>query len=145
MSLLMAVEALLIRRRARLAFCLRLRARGLIGILFLALTLGRHPTLPLFLLLKASHATHSDSRLHHMIRIFLNAILSCFKHPMQLSHDLLHVIHWDVHNELQIACWEQLENQISSQVIHSLATMFVQGLNVTHHLDHMRTGQVALF
>jgi hypothetical protein len=94
MSLLMVVEAFLIRRRARLAFCLRLRARGLIGILFLAFTLLSNTTLPLFLLLlKASHATHSNSQLHHMIGIFLYAIHGCFKHPKQLSHSLLHVIH----------------------------------------------------
>jgi hypothetical protein len=51
MSLLMAVEAFLIRRRARLAFYLRLRAQGLIGNLFLAFALARHRMLPLFLLL----------------------------------------------------------------------------------------------
>jgi hypothetical protein len=53
MSLLMAVEAFLIRRRARLAFYLRLRAQGLIGNLFLVFALARHRMLPLFLLLWA--------------------------------------------------------------------------------------------
>jgi hypothetical protein len=78
MSLLMVVEAFLIRRRTRLVFYLRLRARGLIKNIFLAFTLGRCPMLPLFLLL-LNH--------HHMIGVLVNAILGCFKHPMQLSHD----------------------------------------------------------
>jgi hypothetical protein len=30
---------------------------------------------------------------------FLNAIIGCFKHPMQHSHDLLHAIHMKVYNE----------------------------------------------
>jgi hypothetical protein len=90
MSLLVVVETFLIRRRARLSFCLRLRAQGLIGNLFLAFVLGRRPTLPLFLLL-LNH--------HHMIEGFLNAILGCFKHLMHLSHGLHHTIHMKVHNE----------------------------------------------
>jgi hypothetical protein len=65
MSLLVAVEAFLITRRARLAFCLRLRARGLIKNLSLAFALGRCPTLPLFLLL-LNH--------HHMIGIPCNSV-----------------------------------------------------------------------
>jgi hypothetical protein len=81
MSLLMTVEAFLIRRRAGLAFCLRLRARWLIENIFLAFALGRRPTLPLFLLL-LNH--------HHMIGVLLNAILDYFEHPIQLSHNLLH-------------------------------------------------------
>jgi hypothetical protein len=89
-SLFVVVEAFLIRRRARLAFCLRLRARGLIGNLFLDFALGRHPMIPLFLLL-LNH--------HHIIGVLLNAILGCFEHPMQLSHGLLHYIHMKVHNE----------------------------------------------
>jgi hypothetical protein len=90
MSLLVVVKAFIIRRRARLAFCPRLRAQGIIRNLFLAFAIGRRPTLPLFLLLL---------NYHHMIEVFLNAILSFFGHPMQLSHDLLHVIHMKVHNE----------------------------------------------
>jgi hypothetical protein len=61
MSLFVATEAFLIWRRARLAFCLRLRARGLIKNLFLAFGLERRPTLPLLLLL-LNH--------HHMIGVF---------------------------------------------------------------------------
>jgi hypothetical protein len=46
--------------------------------------------LPLFLFL-LNH--------HHMIVVLLNAIISCLKHPMQLSHDFLYAIHMKVHNE----------------------------------------------
>jgi hypothetical protein len=74
-----------------------------------------------------------------MIGILLNAILSCFKHPMLLNHSLLHAIHMKVHNERLIAHREQLENHVSSQLIHDLATKLGQGLNVNHHLDHMMT------
>jgi hypothetical protein len=135
MSLLVVVEAFLIRRRASLAFCLRLRARGLIRNLFLVFALGRRPTLSLFLLL-LNH--------RHMIGVLLNAILSCFQHPMQLSHDLLYAIHMKVHNELLITHWERLENHVSSQVILDLSTKLGQGLNVIHHLDHMRTDRATL-
>jgi hypothetical protein len=55
-----------------------------------------------------------------MIGCFLNAILSCFKYPMQLNHDLLDTIHMKVHNEQLIACRERLENHVSSQVILAL-------------------------
>jgi hypothetical protein len=130
MSFLMAVEAFLIKRRVRLVFYLRLRARGLIGNLFLAFALGRCPTLPIFLLL-LNH--------HHMVGVLLNAILSYFEHSMQLSHGLLYAIHMKVHNEWLIARWERLENHISSQVNLDIATKLGQGLNVTHHLDHMKT------
>jgi hypothetical protein len=116
MSLLMIVEAFLIRRRVRLAFCLRLRARWLIRNLFLAFALGRCLALSLFLLL-LNH--------HHMIGVLLNAILECFKHSMQLGHGLLHVIHMKVHNEWLIAHRERLENNVSSQVILELATKIV--------------------
>jgi hypothetical protein len=131
-----AVEAFVIRRSARHAFCFRLRARGLIKNPFLAFALKRHPTLPLFLLL-LNH--------HHMIGVFLNAILVYFKHPMQLGHGLLYVIHMKVHNERLIARLERLENQVSSQVILELATKLVECLNVTHHLDQMRTDQTTLY
>jgi hypothetical protein len=124
------MEAFLIRRRTSLAICLRIRALGLIRNIFLPFALGRHPTLPLFLLL-LNH--------HHMIGVFLNAILSYFKCVMSLSHDLLRVIHMKIHNEQLITCWERLENHVTSQVILELETKFVQGLNVTHHLDCMRT------
>jgi hypothetical protein len=97
MSLLVVVEAFLIKRRARLAFCLRLRAGGLIRNLFLAFALGRRSMIPLFILL-LNH--------HHMIGVLLNAILSYFEHPMQLSHSLLHAIRMKVHNERLIAHWE---------------------------------------
>jgi hypothetical protein len=60
---------------------------------------------------------------------------------MQLSHGLLHDIHMKVHNERLIAHRERLENHISSQVIVDLTTKLGQGLNITHHLDHMRTDQ----
>jgi hypothetical protein len=59
---------------------------------------------------------------HHMIGIFLNAILGCFKHSMQLNHGLLHVIHMKVHNEWLIAHQERLENHVSSQVILEFTT-----------------------
>jgi hypothetical protein len=118
-----------------LPFCLRLRARGLIGNLFLAFVLARRPTLPLYLFL-LNH--------HQMIVVLLNAILGCFKHSMQLSHGLLYAIHMKVHNELLIAHREQLENHVSSQVILELATKLSQGLNVTHHLDHMRIDRPTL-
>jgi hypothetical protein len=62
---------------------------------------------------------------------------SCFKHPMQLSHDLLYAIHMKVHNERLIAHRVRLENHVSGQVILDLATKHGQGLNVTHHLDHI--------
>jgi hypothetical protein len=135
MSLLVAVETFLIKRRARIAFCFRLRVRGLIRNIFLAIALGRRPRLPFFLLL-LNH--------HHMIGVFLNIILDCFTHPMQLSHNFLHAIHMKVHNERLIARQERLENPVSSQVILELTAKFVQGLNVTHHLDHMRTDRATL-
>jgi hypothetical protein len=69
----MAVESFLINRRVKHAFWLRLRARGLIGNIFLAFALGRRLMLPLFLLL-LNH--------HHMIEVLLNAILSYFEHLM---------------------------------------------------------------
>jgi hypothetical protein len=78
-----------------------------------------------------------------MIGVLLNAILDCFKQLMELGHDLLHAIHMKVHNEL-IAWWERLENHVNSQVILNLATKLGQGLNVTHHLDHMRTDLATL-
>jgi hypothetical protein len=130
------METFLIGTRTRLAFCHRLRARGLIRNFFLAFALGRHPTLPLFLLL-LNH--------HHMIGFFLNAVLACFKRPMQLNHGLLHAIHMNVHNEWLIAHRERLENHVRSLVILELATKLVQGLNVTNHLDYMRTDQATLW
>jgi hypothetical protein len=133
MSLLVVVEAFLIRRRDRHAFCLRLRARGFIGNLFLAFATMRCPTLHLFLLL-LNHL--------HMIENFLNAILGCFKHPMHLSHNFLHAIHIKVYNERLIAHRERLENHVSSQVILEFTTKLVQSLKITHHLNHMRTDRV---
>jgi hypothetical protein len=62
MSLLVVVEAFLIRRMAKHALCIRLRVQGLIENLFLAFVLRRRPTLPLFVLL-LNH--------HHMIEVFL--------------------------------------------------------------------------
>jgi hypothetical protein len=75
-----------------------------------------------------------------MTGVLFNAILSCFKHPMQLSHGLLHVIHMKVHNEWLIAHREQLKNH----VIIELATKLVQGLNIIYHLDHMMIDQTTL-
>jgi hypothetical protein len=79
-----------------------------------------------------------------MIGVLLNAILDCFKHPLQLSHDLLHDIHMKVYNERLIARRERLENHVSSQVTIELATKLVQCLNVTDYLDHMRTDRTTL-
>jgi hypothetical protein len=76
MSLLVTVEAFLIRRRVRLALYLRLRAQGFIENLFLVFALWRCQTLPLFLFL-FNH--------HHIIGIFLNAILNYFKHSYESS------------------------------------------------------------
>jgi hypothetical protein len=84
------VEAFLIKRWARLSFCLKLRARGLIENLLLSFALGRRPMFPVFLLL-LNH--------HNMIGVLFNAILSYFNHPMKLSHGLLHAIHMKVYNE----------------------------------------------
>jgi hypothetical protein len=42
-----------------------------------------------------------------------------------------------VHNERLIAHQKQLENHMSSQVVLDLATKLGEGLNLTHHLDHM--------
>jgi hypothetical protein len=79
-----------------------------------------------------------------MIGVLLNAIFDCFKHSMQLSYGLLHAIPMKLHNERPIAHRERLENHVSSQVILDLSTKLVQRLNVTHHLDHMRTDQATL-
>jgi hypothetical protein len=80
-----------------------------------------------------------------MIDIFLNAILSCFKHHMQLSYDLLYAIHMKVHNEQLIPRLERLENHVSSQVILELATKLVQSHKITHHLDQIRTDLATLY
>jgi hypothetical protein len=53
-------------------------------------------------------------------------------------------IHMKVHDEWLIARRERLKNHVSSQVILDLATKLVQGLNVTHYLDHMRTNRATL-
>jgi hypothetical protein len=103
-----------------LPFVLGLELEGSLETFFLAFALGRRPML-------LNH--------HYMIGVLLHAILGCFKHPMQLSHDLLHAIHMKVHNERLIAHRERLENHVSSQVILEILTRLVQGLNVTHHLD----------
>jgi hypothetical protein len=63
-----------------------------------------------------------------MIGVFLNAILTCFKHPMQLSYGLLHTIHMKVYNERIIARWGRLENHVNNQVILEFTTKFVQSL-----------------
>jgi uncharacterized membrane protein len=72
MSLLVIVEAFLIRRRARLAFCLMLRARGLIRNLFLAFAPGRRSTLLLFLFFLNNH---------HMIGVLFNVIPAVLSIP----------------------------------------------------------------
>jgi hypothetical protein len=79
-----------------------------------------------------------------ILKVVLSHILSCFKNPMQLRHGFLHTIHMKVHNEWLITHWERLENQVSSQVIVELTTKLVEGLNVTHHLDYMRTDRATL-
>jgi hypothetical protein len=73
-----------------LPFVLGLELDGSSETFFLAFALGRRPTPPLFLLF-LNH--------HHMIGVLLNDMLSYFKHPLQLSHDLLHAIHTEVHNK----------------------------------------------
>ena len=49
-----------------------------------------------------------------------------------------------LHNELVIARREQLENHIYSQISIEGRTKSLQALNVTNHLDHMRTNSVSL-
>jgi hypothetical protein len=91
--------------------------------------------LPLFLLL-LNH--------HHMIGVF-NAIIDCFKHPMQLNHGLLHAIHMKVYYERLIAHRERLENHVSSQFILEFTTKLVQSLKIICHLYHMRTDLATLY
>jgi hypothetical protein len=91
------MEAFVFWRRARLGLCI-----WLLDLIF-SLALALHKV---FLLIDI--LVNHD----HMIRILFNALLSCLKHPMQLSHSLLHAIHVKVPNEWFISWRERMKDHI---------------------------------
>jgi predicted transposase YbfD/YdcC len=58
---------------------------------------------------------------------------------IQLNQGLLHAIHVKFQIKRLIAWWETLDVYIHSQLIKNSKTKRIKALNITHHLDYIRT------